>query len=393
MILWHVLLTLLSLILLLAAIRYAFFAILSRVQPPPVLPPREAATRFCVLVPAHNEGPNVRSTVEAARRLAYPADRFRVVVLADNCTDDTAAQARDAGAETIERRQPESPGKGQAVAWAIANHLRPDEALVICDADSRPAPDYLDWMNRALASGYGAAQGFNGSANPEESGLAALAAVTSGMKNAFHYTGKAAAGLPAPLMNGLTLAAATWHAHPWRAFSIVEDFETYLNLVAADVPIRFVPEAKILSPRASGFRAASSQKQRWSGGQSKLAREVAWPLARRGLRERSWPKLSAALDLLAPGYAPTTAWLLVTAVVGRWSLGPAAHPAVGLALAGLLLMGAQFAAGLARLRRTPRLALAVLLAPVYLVWKMALSLRAFRRAPERWQRSARPGDE
>ncbi len=376
--------------LFLVAVRYAFFAALSLLAPPAPPPATTPRTRFCVLAPAHNEERSIRPTLAAARSLAYPSELFRVVALADNCDDATAQLAREAGVETIVRVDPEHPGKGQALAWAIANHLRPDEALVICDADSRPAPDYLTWMDRALAAGDGAAQGFNAAGNPDESSLAALAALTSEMKNGLHYAGKTAAGLPAPLMNGLTIAAPTLARHPWQAFSIVEDFETYLNLVANDVPIRFVREAKIFSPRASRFAHAATQKERWSGGQSELGRRVAWPLVRRAWRERSLAKWSAACDVLAPGYALVTALLAAVAFFGVLLFPRHAHPAAGLAFAGLLLMGAQFAVGLTRLRWTPRLAKAVLLAPVYMVWKSFVAARSAVTAPRHWRRAARP---
>lgn len=389
MILLEGLLTAPAVLLFPAAARYAFFAFAGLVGSPAARPAGPPRTRFCVLIPAHDEEAHVAVTVAAARRFAYPPELFRVLVLADNCTDGTAEQARRAGAEVVERRQPDNPGKGQAVAWAVAQHLRPDEALLICDADSRPAPDYLFWMDRVLAAGYGAAQGFNGSANPEQSSLAALAALTGTMKNRLHYTGKAVLDLPTPLMNGLTIAADTWRAHPWRAFSITEDFETYLYLVDEGVKIGFAPEAMMLSPRATGFAAASTQKARWSGGQHWLARTVARPMARRALRSFSLYRLSAALDLLVPGYAPLSGMLLALAALCLVLLPGLGHPATLLALAGLGMMIAQFAIGLAFMKPTPALARAVLLAPFYIAWKIPLALRSRLRRPAEWRRADR----
>jgi cellulose synthase/poly-beta-1,6-N-acetylglucosamine synthase-like glycosyltransferase len=389
MIVVHGLLAVIAAALFFAAARYTWFAVLAWYSPPAPPPAREPRTRFCVLIPAHNEAATIRDTVEVALRLDYPPELYRVLVLADNCDDGTVGLARAAGAQVVERFDPAHAGKGQAIAWVLALHGRPGEALVIVDADSRPAHDYLRWMDRALQSGYGAAQGFNGSANPDESSLAALAAITSGMKNGLHYAGKTAAGKPVPLMNGLTIAADTLREHPWQSFSLVEDFETYLRLVNAGVPIRFVPEAKILSPRAGRFAAAAVQKQRWSGGQSRLARRVAWPMAVRALRERQSDKLSAALDLLLPGYATVTGLLFAVALLGYWLSDGEPRLAVGLSVGGLLLMMIQFALGLARMRWTPRLAWAVALAPVYIVWKMLLAARSFVRLPGRWNRAVR----
>jgi len=378
-----------ALALFLIAARYAFFAALALLQPAAPPPARLPMTKFCVVIPAHNEAAGVTRTIDAARKMDYPTELFRVLVAADNCEDETAARARQAGAGTVERTDAILTGKGELIHWVMKNHMRPDEALVICDADSLPARDYLSWMNHALASGYGAAQGYNGAANPEDSSLAMLSALTGGMKNRLQYAGKLSAGLPAPLMNGLTLAAVTWQMHPWQAFSIAEDFETYLRLADAGVPMRYVPEAKILSNKARSFKAASGQRRRWSGGQSRLAWRVAWPMAIRALKERSLVKFEAALDLLLPGYATCTGLLFIVVIIGALLCSDGSHPAVGLALTGLLLMLGQFIAGLFFIHWTRKTFTALLLAPFYILWKLFLALQALFRGPEEWHRADR----
>src|SRR5438477_4685586 len=58
--------------------------------------------RFTVVIPAHDEEPGIAATLRSCRDLDYPADLFRVVVIADNCTDGTAAVARRQGADVLE---------------------------------------------------------------------------------------------------------------------------------------------------------------------------------------------------------------------------------------------------------------------------------------------------
>ena len=67
-----------------------------------------------ILVPAHNEAVGIEETVKA---LAAAAPSFRIVVVADNCTDETAALARTAGAETIIREDAQRRGKGFALSF------------------------------------------------------------------------------------------------------------------------------------------------------------------------------------------------------------------------------------------------------------------------------------
>jgi len=95
---------------------------------------REGAPRVAILVPAHNESTHVLPTI--ACLLAELGPRDRMLVVADNCSDDTAALAREAGAEVIERSHAELRGKGYALAFGV-EHLRadPPDVVLVVDAD------------------------------------------------------------------------------------------------------------------------------------------------------------------------------------------------------------------------------------------------------------------
>ncbi len=71
--------------------------------------------RLLVVIPAHNEEANVGATVASCLDSAYDPSRFHVCVIADNCTDDTAFQARQAGAEVFERTNETRRSKGYAL--------------------------------------------------------------------------------------------------------------------------------------------------------------------------------------------------------------------------------------------------------------------------------------
>ncbi|HEY0410351.1 MAG TPA: glycosyltransferase, partial [Candidatus Dormibacteraeota bacterium] len=72
---------------------------------PPGSAPRH---RLLVLVPAHDEAALIGRCLRSLAAQRYPADLLRVVVIADNCTDDTAALASTAGAEVLVRHDPAS---------------------------------------------------------------------------------------------------------------------------------------------------------------------------------------------------------------------------------------------------------------------------------------------
>ena len=74
--------------------------------------------RFAVIVCARNEESVIRLPVKSVAMGKYPADRRQVFVVADNCTDATAARAWAAGATVWEKTTP-SAGKGDALAWGV----------------------------------------------------------------------------------------------------------------------------------------------------------------------------------------------------------------------------------------------------------------------------------
>src|SRR5690606_5044606 len=102
----------------------------------PELPQPELGRRprLCVLVPAHNEEPVIRATLEGIKAQLSGDDRL--LVIADNCEDNTASLARAAGATVLERTSEHERGKGFAIShglkWLDAD---PPEVLIIVDAD------------------------------------------------------------------------------------------------------------------------------------------------------------------------------------------------------------------------------------------------------------------
>src|SRR5579862_6072340 len=112
-----------------AALVTGYLAVLTllswRPRAPEPVPP---LLRFDVVVPAHDEAQGIAATVESLFAMDYPRELFRVLVVADNCTDDTAARARAAGAEVLVRDETRLRGKGHALAHAFTRILREGRA-------------------------------------------------------------------------------------------------------------------------------------------------------------------------------------------------------------------------------------------------------------------------
>ena len=145
----------------------------------------DRATRspfFDVIVPAHNEAAGIQQTVASLLKLDWPVDRFRIVVIADNCTDETARLAREAGALVLERHHAVERGKGYALAHAF-NWSRADgkaEAVVVVDADSAASANLLQSFAARLEQGSHAVQAHYGVLNADAAWRTRLMAIALG---------------------------------------------------------------------------------------------------------------------------------------------------------------------------------------------------------------------
>lgn len=102
-----------------------------------------------ILVPAHNEAVVITRTVRALLGLEYPKDRYEIIVINDNSTDDTAEKLEQIQAEFPDRKLivistgPEVGGKGKSNALNIGFSVSTGDVIAIYDADNTPQPDAL----------------------------------------------------------------------------------------------------------------------------------------------------------------------------------------------------------------------------------------------------------
>lgn len=126
---------------------------------PPLAAPSEQRRIFAV-VPAYNESAGIAETVKSLRRQTRPPDV--IVVVPNNCTDDTAEIAEGSGAYVVcyPGRNPDR--KAGAINYALtqlATYLRDSDAVLIMDADTTLSPDFLAIGEAHLRPGVGGVGG------------------------------------------------------------------------------------------------------------------------------------------------------------------------------------------------------------------------------------------
>jgi cellulose synthase/poly-beta-1,6-N-acetylglucosamine synthase-like glycosyltransferase len=178
---------------------------------------------------------------------------------------------------------------------------------------------------------------------------------------------------------------------PYDSFSLVEDVEYGLRLGAHGVRVVYAEEAHVWGEMVSGGEGARSQRQRWEGGRFELARERALPLLREGIAKRSLLQTDLAIDLLIPPLAQLFLWLFVGALLSAGLLFVTHRAQLALAVdgAGLLCLSIYLCRGLMLSGAGLRGILDLTFAPLYIVWKLFVSVRGAAR--KGWVRTAREG--
>ena len=347
------------------------------------------------LVPAHNEELLIESCVASLLELDYPAERRRIVVIADNCTDRTAALVRQAGAEALERTDTARRGKPHALAWAFERVPLDDfDAVVIADADSLIDRAFAKAMAAHAPLRERAIQGVHGIRNPRDSPMTRMAALFSTVLYRYMYPLRSRAGLSVPLTgSGMCIGTSILSTRGWRAFSISEDTELYVDLTRGGKTVEIEPAAVVRSQEARDLRQGKTQRTRWRAGRLEILRRLG-PEVLRAKELGVHQRLDILAELIAPGpLVQLGTALMLGAVV--WLLQP---PGASLLLLLLGLPILRLAAySLLALRDEPeplRTAVTFLYLPIYLVWRMGTELTALASHEDgRWVRTERHAEE
>lgn len=377
-----------------------YLAVLSLLSVPPATPdaPKPPTLRFTFVVPSHNEALGIARTVTNLFAVAYPAALRRVLVVADNCNDATATNAREAGAEVLERANAELRGKGYALSYAFEKLLAEGttDAVVVVDADTVVSPNLLDAYAARLAKGEVAVQAHYGVQNPNASWRTRLMRIALAMFHQVRSIGRERLGVSAGLRgNGMCFRTSLLAQVPHDAFSLVEDLEYGIRLGRAGHRVAYAWEADVLGEMVSGEQASRSQRARWENGRAQMVKQFGWPLLREGLAKRSLLLFDLAMDVLVPPLSRLVLAAVAGAVASAALMIFTGHGALASTLFSLALsgVGLYVFAGWLHSKTGLRGLFDLAFAPVYIVWKLGLKLRnRGAKKSDEWVRTTREGE-
>ncbi|HYN54063.1 MAG TPA: glycosyltransferase family 2 protein [Methylotenera sp.] len=346
---------------------------------------------IAVLIPAHNESSGIIATLNSIRSQLTSKDRLLVV--ADNCDDDTAAVALANGAEVIERHDAAKRGKGFALDFGI-RHLaqNPSDIVVFVDADCileanalKPLAAYALKHGRPVQALY---LMYSKVANLKSS----IAEFAWCVKNLVRPLGYAQLSLPCQLMG-------TGMAFPWSTIAkadlangnIVEDMKLGIDLSIAGTPPLFYLNAKVTSYFPVASDVQTGQSTRWEHGHLAMILSEAPRLFIKGAIKCNKDLLAMALDLSVPPLALLVTLLfgyaIATGIMGIWF--DFAYVAFQVTLIGVILLTIAIAIAWWGWGRNIISLASMLLVPVYVFLKIPHYIKFMFKRQKTWNKTER----
>lgn len=347
--------------------------------------------RTVILIPAHNETTGIAQTLSRIHGVLPPG--AAILVVADNCSDDTARQARTSGAEVIERFDTERRGKGYALDFG-RSHLSnsPPDCVMILDADCVPDAGTIESLSTAALQYGRPVQSVNlMKAGPDAGPIVQISNFAFMIKNLVRQRGLVRSGGPAMLTGtGMAFPWPIFQGLPLASSNIVEDLAITVDLTRAAVRPMLVEPARVWSNAATA-KDTLTQRTRWEHGFIGTAVKHALPTLAAGIGKGQLASVRLGLHLLVPPLALLFAlgFSLLLLLGGLAAFGATATPALLLAT----MMGTSMmllAIAWWREGRSLLSVAAISRIPLYVLWKIPVYLKLVRGAETEWVRTKRP---
>ena len=292
------------------------------------LPHAKKQHRYAFFIAAHNEEAVIANLVHSIRDQDYPAELIDIFVVADACTDNTAAAAREAGAIVYERNDLARKGKSWVMDYGfnriLTEYPGKYEAFFIFDADNLLSRDYVSIMNDAFDQGYLALTSYRNSKNFGSSWVSAAYATWFLREARFLNNARMICGTSCAVSGSgyLVSAKIVEGMHGWDFHTLTEDIQFSTFCAIHGVRIGYAP-AEFFDEQPVTLPASIKQRMRWTKG----FYQVFFTYGSHLLKSIAFFRRFAAYDLLmtiAPGMLLTLISLLANGtflVVGSLSHG------------------------------------------------------------------------
>ena len=299
-----------------------FYVFVTLTKKPPQLTAKKNH-RYAVIVAARNENAVIGDLIHSIRVQNYPQELIDIFVVADNCTDNTAAVAQEAGAIVFPRFNKEHIGKGYALDYGfscIRQHYSENEyeAYFVFDADNVLDVNYFREMNATFDNGAKASTSYRNSKNFAANWISAGYSIWFLREARFLNFPRTLLGTNCHVSGtGFLVAARVIEDNGgWPFHLLTEDIQFSVDCAIQGKRIGYCDKAVVYDEQPTTFRQSWDQRLRWSKGFYQVDREYTLPLLKGCFRRgRLGTSCYDMFVTVAPGMLLTLLMILFNGVI------------------------------------------------------------------------------
>ena len=264
-----------------------FYLLVGTVKKASCRPARVVPHRYAVMISARNEEAVIGKLIESIRRQKYPAELVSVFVVADNCTDRTAAVAKEAGATVFVRQNKTRVGKGYALEFLFDQVMEQYgrayfDGYFIFDADNLLDENYISEMNKTFSAGFRVITSYRNSKNYGANWISSGYALWF-LREARHLN-------HARMLLGTSCAVSGTgflihrdiinRTNGWKYFLLTEDIQFTVESILNGERIGYCHNAILYDEQPETFSQSWTQRLRWARGYYQVFRQYGGRLLR-----------------------------------------------------------------------------------------------------------------
>lgn len=229
--------------------------------------------RYAFLIAARNEQDVIGQLVQSIKKQDYPAELISVFVVADNCSDNTALVARDAGAVVFERFDDNKIGKGYALNYLLESIDLLDiqeqfDGYFIFDADNLLDKNYVREMNNVFSKRYQIVTSYRNAKNFDDNWLSAGYGIWFLRESVYLNYARRLLGVSCAVSGtGYLFSKEVLEScGGWNFFLLTEDIEFTAKNIIEGRRVGYCHDAIFYDEHPTSFKQSWTQRERWAKG-------------------------------------------------------------------------------------------------------------------------------